>query len=133
METLLHGDVDFRSTNEVEVLIVVSLLNARAHSRLYGGGWKLETLLRGDVNFRSTNKVEVLITAGSVSDARVVEYVSVSVSKLETLLHSCNSNWRRFCEGHSSVSASPRELIPVEHGSPYSASRVEEGLSSLKV
>jgi hypothetical protein len=90
LETLLRGDVDFRSTNEVEVLIVISLLNARAHSRSYGGGcsssrvivgvgvgvgvgvknWhnllyggasKLETLLHGDVNFRSTNEVEVLI------------------------------------------------------------------------
>jgi len=38
LETLLRGDVDFRSTNEVEVLIVVSLLNARAHSQLYSGG-----------------------------------------------------------------------------------------------
>jgi len=93
---------------------------------------KLETLLRGDVDFRSTNEVEVLIIAGSVADARVVEYVSVSVSKLETLLHSCNSNWRRFPVGRSS-SASPRKLIPVDRGSPYSASRVEEGLLSLKV
>jgi len=60
---------------------------------LYSGGWKLETLLCGDVNFRSTNEVEVLIIAGSLSDARVVEYVSVSVSvsKVETLLHNCNS------------------------------------------
>ena len=60
--------------------------------------------------------------------------VSVSVSKLETLLHDCNSNWRRFSLGRSSVSASPRKLsVPVDRGSPYSASRVEERLSSLKV
>jgi hypothetical protein len=73
---------------------------------------KLETLLRGDVNFPSTNQVEMLNIAGSVSDARLVQYVLVLVlllvlllvlvlvlvlvSKLETLLHSCNSNWRRF-------------------------------------
>jgi len=98
---------------------------------------KLETLLRGDVDFRSTNEVEVLIIAGSIADARVVEYVSVSVSvsvsKLETLLHNCNSNWRRFSLGRSSVSARPRKYIPVDRGSPYAASRVEEGLSSLKV
>jgi hypothetical protein len=59
--------------------------------------------------------------------------VSVSVSKLQTLLDSCNSNWRCCSKGRSSVSASPRELIPVDRGSPYSASRVEEGLLSLKV
>jgi hypothetical protein len=41
--------------------IVVSILNAGAHSRLYGAASKLETLLRGDVNFHSTNEVEVLI------------------------------------------------------------------------
>jgi len=63
-----------------------------------------------------------------------MEYVSVSVlvlvlvlvSKLETLFHSCNSNWRHFSEGHSWVSASPRKLIPVNRRSPYVASRVEE-------
>jgi len=76
-----------------------------------------------------------LIAGCTVADARVVEYVSVSVSvpKLETLLHDCNSNWRHFSLGRSSVSASPRKHIPVDHGSPYAASRVEEGLSSLKV
>jgi hypothetical protein len=31
-------DVDFRSTNEVELLIVVSDSNATAHNLLYGGG-----------------------------------------------------------------------------------------------
>ena len=86
---------------------------------------KFEILLRGDVDFRSTSNVEVLIIAGSVADARVVERVSVSVlvSKLEALLHSCNSNLRRFSVGRSS-SASPRKLIPVDRGSPYSASQV---------
>jgi sorbitol-specific phosphotransferase system component IIBC len=38
LEILLHGDVDFHWTNEVKVLIVDCLSNARAHSRLYGGG-----------------------------------------------------------------------------------------------
>jgi len=151
----------FTSARQTKRKIVISLLNARLiagctvadarvveyvssmcrcqcrcrnwHNLLYGGASKLETHLRGDVNFRSTNEVEVLIIAGSsVADARVVEYVLVSVSKMETLLHSCNSNWRRFSVGRSS-SASPRKLIPVDRGSPYSASRVEEGLSSLKV
>jgi hypothetical protein len=104
---------------------------------------KLETLLRGNVDFRSTNEVEVLIIPGTVADPRVVEYVSVSVSvavsmsvsvsKLQMLLHSCNCNWRRFSKGRCSVSASPREHIPVDRGSPYSASRLQEGLLSLKV
>jgi len=62
----------------------------------------------------------------------ICEGVSESVSNLETLLHSCNWNWRRFSEGRSS-SACPKKLIPVDCGSPYSAYRVEEGLSSLKV
>jgi hypothetical protein len=35
---LLRGNVDFPSTNEVEALIILSLLNTRAHSRLYSGG-----------------------------------------------------------------------------------------------
>jgi len=56
---LLHGDVDFRSTNDTKIL--VSLLNAKAHSWLYGDESKLETLLRGNVDFHSTNEVEVLI------------------------------------------------------------------------
>jgi hypothetical protein len=113
----------------------------RAYAKVCLSVSKLETHVHGIVDFHSTNEVEVLIVAGSVVDARVVEYesasvsvsVSVSVRKLKTLLHSCNSNWRRFSEGRSSVSASPRELIPIDRGSPYSASRVEEGLSSLKV
>jgi hypothetical protein len=33
-----EGDVDFSSTNEVELLIVVSHPNATAHNLLYGGG-----------------------------------------------------------------------------------------------
>ena len=90
---------------------------------------KLDTLLRGNVDFHSTNEAEVLIIAGwSVEDARVVKYVS----KSETLLHSCNSNRRRVSIGRSS-SASPRKLIPVDRGSPYAASWVVEGLSSLNV
>jgi hypothetical protein len=62
----------------------------------------------------------VLIIAGSVLDPRVVDYFLVLVLvfvlvlvlvlvpqlKLETLPHSCNSNWRLFSEDHSSVSAS---------------------------
>jgi hypothetical protein len=98
---------------------------------------KLERLLHGDVDFRSTNEVEVLIISGSIEDACVVEYnsvlVLVLVSKFEMLLHSCNSNWRRFSEGHPSVLDSTRELIPIDPGSPYVASLVEDGLSSSKV
>jgi hypothetical protein len=101
--------------------------------------FKLVTLVHSDVDFRSTNEVEVLIVAGcSVADARVVEYLSVSVSVLvsvsimETPLHRCNSNLRRFSVGCSS-SASPRKLIPVDCGSQYSASQVEEGWLSLKI
>jgi hypothetical protein len=56
METLLSGDVKFRSANEVEVLIVISV--CECVSVLVS---QLETLLRGDVDFRSTNEVEVLI------------------------------------------------------------------------
>lgn len=59
---------------------------------LYGGGYSilnLEELLHGDINLHSTNQVEVLIPVGSVSDARTVEYMSVLVSKLETVLDSC--------------------------------------------
>jgi len=111
-------------------------LNESAHELLYGGGYsipKLETLLHADVDFRSTNEVEVLIIPGSISDAHVVEYVLLSLSKLEMLLYSWNPNWRLFSEGRSSVSASHRELIPVDRQSPYADSRVEERLSSLKV
>jgi hypothetical protein len=136
-ETLLPGDVNFRSTNEVGVLIIVSLLNASAHSCLYSGRWVLETLLHFDVNFHSTNEMEVLIIAGCIGDGRVVEYVLVLVlvlvSKLETLLHDCNTTWRRFSFGRSSVSASPMKHIPVERGSLYAASQVEQGLASFKV
>jgi hypothetical protein len=140
------------SAGQTQGTIVVSLLNLSAHNLLYGGGCsssqvcacvcegesvsvsKLEMLLRGDVDFRSTNEVEVFIIAGSVSDDGVVEYVSisesvsvsVSVSKLETLLHCCNSNWRHFSVGRSS-SVGPRTLcVPVDPGYPYAASRVEE-------
>ena len=35
VEMLLHADVNFHLTNKVEVLILVSLLNARAHNQLY--------------------------------------------------------------------------------------------------
>jgi len=49
------------SVRQTKWKIVVSVLNARAHSRLYRGSSKLETRLRGDVNFHLTNKVEVLI------------------------------------------------------------------------
>ena len=56
----------------------------------------------------------------------------MSVLKLDTLRHSCNSNWRRFCVGHSS-SASPRKLIVVDRGSLYAVAWVEKGLSSFKV
>jgi len=108
----------------------------RAYAKVCLSVSKLETHLSGNVDFHSTNEVEVLILAGSIADARIVEYVSVSVlvSKLETPVHNCNSNWRRFSNGRSSASASPRKLsVPVDRGSPYSASRVEEGLLSLKV
>jgi hypothetical protein len=98
-----HGDVAFCSANKVEVRIVVSRLNAWAHRHLYGGGWTLEALLQGNVDFRSTNEGEMLIRAGSVLDAHVVEDVFVSMSEFEILLHSCNSNWRQFSEGHTYV------------------------------
>jgi hypothetical protein len=106
----------------------------RAYAKVCLSISKLETFLRDHVEFRSTTHVEVLIIAGSVADACVVEYVlvPVSVSKLETLLHSCNSNWRCFSECRSS-SASPSKHFPVCRGSPYSASQVEERLSSLTV
>jgi hypothetical protein len=35
LETVLHDDVDFPSTYEVEVLIVVCLLNTIVHNPLY--------------------------------------------------------------------------------------------------
>jgi hypothetical protein len=83
--------------------------------------------------------VEVFIVVISVSDAQVVEYVSVavsvsvSVSTLKMLLHDCDLNWRRFSLGCYSVSASSRKHILGDRGSPYVASQVEQGLSSLKV
>jgi hypothetical protein len=58
--------------------------------------------------------------------------LSVSVSKLEMGLDSCNSNWRRFTVDRSS-SLSPRELIPAYGGCHYVALRLEERLLSLKV
>jgi hypothetical protein len=87
----------------------------------------LETLLHGNVDFPSTNEVEVFSVL-YIWNAHVVEYLSVSVmlSKLETVRHSSNSNWRRFSEGCSSVSVSSREHIPIYRGSLYAASRVEE-------
>jgi hypothetical protein len=95
---------------------------------------KLKTLLCSDDNFLPTKEVAVLMVSGSVADAHVVEYVlvSVQVSKLETLHHCCTLNWRYISVGRSS-SASPRKLIHVTCGSLSSASRVGEGLSSLKV
>jgi hypothetical protein len=98
----------------------------RSDAKVYLLVSKLEMLLHGNVDFPLTNEVEMLIV-GHVSDSGVVEYVSVFVwvSKLETLLPRCNSNWRRFSEGCSSVSDSPRELSPVDHGSLYVASWVE--------
>ena len=89
---------------------------------------EFETPLHGDVNFRSANEVEVSIVAGcSDKDARVAKYVSVSVSlsKFETFLLSCDWNWRCFFIGRYS-SDIPRKVIPVHRGSPYTASWVEE-------
>jgi len=73
------------SARQMKLTIIISLLDARAHSRLSGGASRLETLLRGDVNFHSTNQVEVLIivsfwtqvpeTCCTVLDGRVVDYV----------------------------------------------------------
>ena len=37
LETLLCGDIDFPSTNEVKVLIIVSHLNGSGHNLLYSG------------------------------------------------------------------------------------------------
>ena len=72
LEMLLHGDVDLRSTNKVDVL--VPFLNTSAHNLLYGGGCsssrvcacvyegvsalvsKLVTLLHCEVDFPSTNE-----------------------------------------------------------------------------
>jgi hypothetical protein len=90
-------------------------------------------LIHGDVDFLSTDEVKVLIIAGSVSDARAVKHVLLAVSTLRMLLHSNKSNLRCISEGRSSVAASPRELIPINRGSQYSTSWLEEGLYSLKV
>jgi len=49
--------VDLHRTNEAEVLIVDSPLNASAHHQVYGGGSNLETLLRVNVNFCLPNGV----------------------------------------------------------------------------
>jgi len=116
------------------VVEYVSLSCRNCHNLLYDGFSKLKMLLCGDVNFRLINEAEVLILIASwtqllirfctMLDARVVEYVSVS--KLETILHSCNLIWGRFAVGRSSVSACPRKLIPVDRGSPYTATQVEE-------
>jgi hypothetical protein len=69
----------------------------RAYAKVCQSVSKLQTLLRGNVDFPWTNEVEMLIVS-SMFDARVVQYVSVLVlvSKLEMLLDSSNSNWRRF-------------------------------------
>ena len=37
VETLLCDDVDLQSTNEVEVLIIVSVIHVRAHNQLNSG------------------------------------------------------------------------------------------------
>jgi hypothetical protein len=74
---------------------------------------KLETLLRGNLDFRSTNEVEVLIVAGcSLADARVVEYVSVSVS----VSNWCRCrNWRRFSIAAIRIGdASPKVALPLQ-------------------
>jgi len=67
-EMLLWGDVDFHLTHEVEVLIVVS------HS------------------------MQWLITRLIVLDTRIPKYVSMSLSKFESLLHCWNLNWRLITE-----------------------------------
>ena len=75
LETLLHGHVDFRSTNEAEdrhfpfkhkcssPVVRWRMLESSSvcvHMRgMSVSVSKLETLLRGDVDFRSTNEVEV--------------------------------------------------------------------------
>jgi len=84
METDFTGDGNFRSTNEVEELIVISF------------------------------QTQVLISCCTVADARVFEHVSVSVSvsKLETLLHGnvdflstdqVDDHCRWFCCGWSCI------------------------------
>jgi hypothetical protein len=70
LEMLLHGDDDFRSTNKVQVLFIVSLLNGKANSRLYGGVY-------------SHNRVCDSVSIGVEID---ITYCIVAC------LHSCNSN-----------------------------------------
>jgi len=64
----------------------------------------------------------------TVVDALVAERVSVSVSvlKLEMLLHRCSWNWRCCSIGHYSDLAGPRKLIPVHRGSVYTPSLLEK-------
>ena len=127
------------SARQTKRKIDISLLSTSAHILWNGGESKLETLLHGNVNFCSTNEVEVLIviwfemqvltSCCMLADARYGVCVGVGVavvSKLETLLHSCNLNWRPVSIGRSS-SASPRKFIPVNRGTLYSASQVERG------
>jgi hypothetical protein len=107
LETLLPGDVNFRSTNKVEVLIIacsvsdagvaqyVSVSCRNWHNLLYGGASKLEILLCGDVNFRSTNEVQLLIVISflNVSTHELLYRGGCSISSM--CWCQCH-NWRRF-------------------------------------
>jgi len=126
----------FRSTNEVELLIIVLLLTHLLITcctvvdmyvcmrRCVCAGIEIGDTLPWQcwlpLDKRSGRSLFQFLTQGltscyTVVEARVVKYMLVS--KLEMLLHSCNSNWRNFFVGRSS-SASPRKLIHVDHGSP---------------
>jgi hypothetical protein len=153
-EMLLPGDTDFCLTNKVDLLLVVPHLHRHSHDLLDSGKCsscrvcgcickgvtvsvsKLETRLHPNVHFLSTHNLEVLIVAGcSVADSPVFKYLSasVSVSQLKVFPHSGNSSWRRFCKVRSSIYASLRNPIPEDYETLYTASRVEEGLSSINV
>jgi len=66
------------------------------------------------------------IASCSVADACVAEYGSVSVLKLQTLLHRCYLNWRWFSNGPPSISTCHENLIPNDRRSPYMRLWVEE-------
>jgi len=142
LETHLCGNDNFRLTNEVAVLIIISSYTqvviscwTVADARYWN--WRhfsLATLTSASHTtlmcwWSYPSEMQGLRASCSVPDARLVENVSVSVSVLmwilKKLLHSCKLNWTLFWIHHSS-SASPRKLIPVDHGSPYTDFRVED-------
>jgi hypothetical protein len=78
LDSVLHGDVYFHRTNDVEVMIVIPVQTEWLKSSCLVADmrvvecmwayvivglslWKLETLQQGNVDFSLTNEVEVLI------------------------------------------------------------------------